>query len=141
MTSTRSESDISVQSAGNGRADAATTTVVNPATGQPLTEVSLLDREATLELVQRARAAQPAWESLGFDGRGNLLRDMRKWLVDNRKRVLQTLSDENGKTYEDAQLELLYCADALGFWAKRAAKWLADERERPHLPLLFGRKV
>ncbi|HZU60316.1 MAG TPA: aldehyde dehydrogenase family protein, partial [Solirubrobacteraceae bacterium] len=125
---------------GNGRASAALK-VENPATGQPVGEVAALGREETLDLVRRARAAQPAWEALGFDGRGDLLRDMRKWLVDNRSRVIQTLCDENGKTYEDAQLEVLYCADALGFWAKRAGKWLADEHERPHSPLLFGRKV
>jgi acyl-CoA reductase-like NAD-dependent aldehyde dehydrogenase len=115
--------------------------VVNPATGQPVSEVPSLDREATLELVRQARAAQPAWEALGFKGRGELMRNMRRWMVDNRARVIQTLSEENGKTYEDAQLELLYCADALGFWAKRAPKWLADEHYRPHLPLLLGRKV
>ena len=45
---------------------------------------------------------------------------MRKWLVANRSRAIRTLCDENGKAYEDAQLELIYCADALGFWAKRA---------------------
>jgi acyl-CoA reductase-like NAD-dependent aldehyde dehydrogenase len=69
------------------------------------------------------------------------MRDMRKWLVDNRRRIIRTLSNENGKPYEDAQTELLYCADALGFWAKKASKWLADEHEKPHSPLLFGRKV
>src|SRR5579884_2262602 len=141
MTSTGSEVNLSNPSSENGRADAATMTVVNPATGQPLRDVPSLDRDATLKLVERARAAQPAWEELGFKARGALMRDVRKWLVDNRKRVIQTLSDENGKPYEDAQLELLYCADALGFWAKRAPKWLADEHERPHLPLLFGRKI
>lgn len=141
MTSISSASDVGTVSSGNGRADGASTPVVNPATGEKVGEVPSLDREATLQLVRRARDAQPAWEALGFEGRGDLLRDMRKWMVDNRKRILQTLTDENGKTYEDAQLELLYCADALGFWAKRAAKWLADEHERPHLPLLFGRKV
>jgi acyl-CoA reductase-like NAD-dependent aldehyde dehydrogenase len=36
---------------------------------------------------------------------------------------------------------VFYCADALGFWAKKAPKWLGDERERPHSPLLLGRKV
>ena len=116
-------------------------TVQNPATGQVLAEVPSLDRDATLELVRRAGDAQPGWESLGYRGRGALMRDMRKWLVDNRKRVIQTLSGENGKPYEDAQSELLYCADALGFWAKKAPKWLADEHERPHSPLLLGRKV
>jgi acyl-CoA reductase-like NAD-dependent aldehyde dehydrogenase len=69
------------------------------------------------------------------------MRNMRRWLVQNRKRVIETLSAENGKPYEDAQLEVFYCADALGFWAKKAPKWLADERERPHSPLLLGRKV
>ena len=115
--------------------------VENPATGKLIAELPSLDRAATLELVRRARAAQPAWEALGFRGRGALMRDMRKWLIDNRRRVIRTLSDENGKPYEDAQLEVFYCADALGFWAKKALKWLADERERPHSPLLLGRKV
>ena len=31
----------------------------------------------------RGRAAQPAWEALGFEGRGRILRRMQKWLVDN----------------------------------------------------------
>jgi acyl-CoA reductase-like NAD-dependent aldehyde dehydrogenase len=115
--------------------------VENPATGQAVAEVPTLSREGVLELVERARAAQPIWEALGFGGRARLMRDMRKWLVANRKRVIKTLSDENGKPYEDAQLEIFYCADALGFWAKKAPKWLADERERPHSPLLLGRKV
>jgi acyl-CoA reductase-like NAD-dependent aldehyde dehydrogenase len=126
---------------GDGAGRPGTLKVENPATGQLIAELPSLDRDATLELVRRARAAQPAWEALGFGGRGALMRDMRKWLVDNRKRVIQTLSDENGKPYEDAQLELFYCADALGFWARKAPKWLADERERPHSPLLLGRKV
>ncbi len=134
------EQDTATQGSGNGRPPG-TMAVENPATGEKLTEVPALTREQTLELVAQARAAQPAWAELGFAGRGELLRAMRRWLVDNRSRAIQTLCDENGKTYEDAQLEILYCADALGFWAKRAPKWLADERERAHSPLLFGRKI
>ena len=140
MASTKTQADTATQSSGNGR-PSATLSVENPATGETVGEVPSLTREQTIELVARARAAQPEWEALGFGGRAALLRDMRKWLVDNRARAIQTLIDENGKTYEDAQLEILYCADALGFWAKRAPKWLADERERPHSPLLFGRKI
>src|SRR6476661_1873673 len=115
--------------------------VHNPATGALIREVPTLDRDGTVALVERARAAQPAWDALGFKGRGALMRDMRKWLVANRKRVIATLSEENGKPYADAQLEVFYCADALGFWARKAPRWLADERERPHSPLLWGRKL
>jgi acyl-CoA reductase-like NAD-dependent aldehyde dehydrogenase len=141
MTGIGSDADATTAGSGNGASPTTLLSVENPATGQPLADVPSLDRAATLELVRRARAAQPAWEGLGFHGRARLLRDMRKWLIDNRRRIIQTLSDENGKPYEDAQLELFYCADALGFWAKKAPKWLADERERPHSPLLIGRKV
>jgi acyl-CoA reductase-like NAD-dependent aldehyde dehydrogenase len=140
MSSIGPEADTVMTGSGNGRS-MAVLKVENPATGRPVGEVPSLRREETLELVRRARAAQPDWEGLGFRGRGDLLRDMRKWLVANRSRAIRTLCDENGKAYEDAQLELIYCADALGFWAKRARKWLADERERPHSPLLFGRKI
>ena len=121
--------------------DANTIEVRNPATGAIIDAVPALDRAATIELVRRARAAQPAWQALGFKRRARVMRDMRAWIVRNRGRVIQTLSGETGKPYEDSQLELFYCVDALGFWAKRAEKWLADERERPHSPLLLGRKV
>jgi acyl-CoA reductase-like NAD-dependent aldehyde dehydrogenase len=119
----------------------ATIEIRDPARDTVVGTAPALDRDATIDLVRRARAAQPAWQELGFKERGRLLRDMRAWLVRNRARVMETLSSETGKPHEDSQLELLYCADALGFWAKRAPKWLADERERPHSPLLLGRKV
>ena len=98
--------------------------------------------EEVAGLVGRARSAQPAWEALGFDGRAEVMRAMRRWLVRNRERVIRTIVAESGKTWEDAQVvELLYCADALGFWAKRANRYLADERVRPHSPFLLGRTM
>jgi acyl-CoA reductase-like NAD-dependent aldehyde dehydrogenase len=115
--------------------------VDNPATGEHITDVDALDAEGVAALVERARRAQPGWEALGFDGRGALMRDVRKWIVDNRERVLRTLMEEGGKPRVDAQLELFYVVDALGFWAKKAAKYLADETARPHTPFLYGRKL
>ena len=115
--------------------------MTNPATGQPVADVAAITREETLELVARARRAQPAWEALGFDGRARVMRDVRKWAIDNRDRVLRTLSEESGKPRVDAQLELYYVADTLGFWAKNARRYLADERARPHSLLLLGRKL
>ncbi len=129
------------QATTNGAGGQATFEVQNPATGQKLAELPSLSHEQVAALVERGRAAQPAWAALGFEGRASLMRDMRKWLVSNRHRVIRTVSDEAGKPWDDSQVELFYCADALGFWAKRAGKFLADERERPHSPLLIGRKV
>ena len=94
-------------------------------------------------VVERARRAQPAWEALGFDGprRGDATSCGTGW-SQNRDRVIDVLVKENGKTREDALLaEMFYVCDALGFWAKKAPKYLADERIKTHSPLLLGKKV
>ena len=138
MATTTSHSDTSAQS---GDRSGRTFTVDNPATGATIAELPALDRQAAIALVNRARAAQPAWHALGFQRRAAYMKDMRAWMVRNRERIIRTLGDEAGKPYEDAQLELFYCVDALGFWARKAGKWLSDEKERPHSPLLLGRRV
>jgi acyl-CoA reductase-like NAD-dependent aldehyde dehydrogenase len=127
---------------GNGRPDASGIPVENPATGAILGHVPDMDAAAVMDMVERARRAQPAWEALGFEGRGQVMKDARAWLIDNRDRMVQTIVEETGKTREDAQLsEIFFVAQALAFWAKKAEKYLADERVRTHSPLLLGRKL
>jgi acyl-CoA reductase-like NAD-dependent aldehyde dehydrogenase len=66
---------------------------------------------------------------------------LRHWLITNRKQIIEAVMAENGKSYEDAQLaEIFYVADSLGFWAKNAKKYLADEKVRPHSPFMIGKK-
>jgi acyl-CoA reductase-like NAD-dependent aldehyde dehydrogenase len=125
----------------NGARAPETITVDNPATGAKVGEVPALDRDGVVQMVERARRAQPGWEALGFEGRAALLRDMRRWVIQNRARIISTLSQENGKPWEDSQIEVFYVADSLGFWARKARKYLADERVRPHSPFLIGRKL
>ena len=59
-------------------------------------------REEVAELARKARAAQPGWQALGFEGRARVLRRAQKWIVDNRDRIIETIVAETGKTYEDA---------------------------------------
>src|SRR3954469_9458640 len=114
---------------------AATIAVENPATGDTIAHVPDLNAQQVAELAQRARTAQPGWEALGFEGRAEVFREMRRWLVQNRERVVQTIVDETGKTREDAQTtEVFLILDSLGFWAKKAPKFLADEKVRGTSP-------
>ncbi len=116
--------------------------VHNPATGQVIASVPALSPEEVEGVVARARAAQPGWEALGFEGRGQVLRRAQKWVVDNTERIAQTIVSENGKAYEDALLaEVGYAASAFGHWAKHAPKYLADERIRSSSPFVLGRKL
>jgi acyl-CoA reductase-like NAD-dependent aldehyde dehydrogenase len=116
--------------------------VENPATGESIASVSALTVADVAGVVGRARAAQPAWEALGFEGRGPILRRAQRWLLDNSDRVARTIVSETGKAYEDALLaEIAYAGAALGFWAKNAPRLLADEKIRTSNPLVLGRKL
>ena len=120
----------------NGAATAAGDIAVeNPATGEVIAHVPDMSAEQVAELARAARAAQPAWEALGFEGRGRILRRAQKWVVDNSERVIETIVSETGKTYEDALIaEVMYAANAFGFWAKHAPSYLADQRVKSASP-------
>ena len=116
--------------------------VENPATGEVIAHVPDMTAEQVADLARAARAAQPAWEALGFEGRGRILRRAQKWVVDNSERLIQTIVSETGKAYEDALIaEVMYGANAFGFWSKNAPAFLADERVKTAAPLLKGKKL
>jgi acyl-CoA reductase-like NAD-dependent aldehyde dehydrogenase len=120
----------------------ATIAVENPATGETVRTVPVTDPPAVRALADRARVAQPAWEALGYEGRGRVLRRAQKWVVDHSEEIVATIVAETGKTYEDAALvEVGYAANAFGFWAKRAPRYLADERIRSSNPFVLGRRL
>jgi acyl-CoA reductase-like NAD-dependent aldehyde dehydrogenase len=116
--------------------------VENPATGDVIARVPELSAGQVAELARRGRAAQPAWEALGFDGRGRVLRRAQRWLIDNADRVIETIVSETGKAWEDAQAaELAYGANAFGFWAAHAPRYLADERVKSAAIFVKGKRL
>jgi acyl-CoA reductase-like NAD-dependent aldehyde dehydrogenase len=105
--------------------------VENPATGEVIGRVPNAGPDEVAAAVARARAMQPAWEALGFEGRARVFRRAQKWMIDHSDRVIETIVSETGKTWEDALIaEISYGASAFGFWAKSAPEYLADERVR-----------
>jgi acyl-CoA reductase-like NAD-dependent aldehyde dehydrogenase len=116
--------------------------VENPATGAVIAHVPDLGPEQVADLAGRGRAAQPAWEALGFDGRGRILRGAQRWLTQSSDRVIETIVSETGKAWEDAlAAEVAYGANAFGFWAKQAPRWLADERVRSAAVFVKGKRL
>src|SRR3712207_8075513 len=67
-----------VEATQNGHgANCTTFAVENPATGETIANLPDLDAAAVKSLVDRARAAQPAWESIGFHERAKYMFRMR----------------------------------------------------------------
>src|ERR1700736_1005961 len=117
--------------------------VENPATGELISTIPVLDAGDLAELAGRAREAQPQWQAIGYEGRARVMRRAQKWILDNADRVIDTVVSETGKTYEDAQLtDLGYTASARVFWAKEGPKYLADERVPSwNNPVAAGKKL
>ncbi|MEA2347383.1 MAG: hypothetical protein QOG62_1170 [Thermoleophilaceae bacterium] len=126
----------------NGSAAAGQIEVIAPATGAVIAHVPDMSAGQIKELVDRARAAQPGWHALGFEGRARYMLKLKDWFVENKDEVLEALIQETGKTREDALIaDWVYVADSFSFWAKRAEKYLADEKVRSHSPFLLGKKL
>ena len=116
--------------------------VESPATGEVVATVPDLGPEEVAAAVATARAAQPAWNELGFEGRAEVLLAARRWLGQNLERVVETIVSETGKSWDDAELsELTYGTAALGFWAAKAPEYLADEEIETANPFVRGRKL
>lgn len=103
--------------------------VRSPATGAVIGTVPILEPDEVRALVERARAAQPAWAALGPRGRGRLLLRFRDRLVERAERVAELSSEETGKTRFEALLtDVLVTADLARWYARRAPKVLARRR-------------
>ncbi len=136
------EEAVEQVASGNGHTGHETFAVENPATGEVIAQVPIVGADELREMARKARAAQPAWEALGFEGRSRVLRRMARWLLDHQDEVIEVIRSETGKTYEDAQLaEVSYGAAAFNFWADNAEGYLADEKVKSANVLVKGKKL
>ena len=121
---------------------AATIEVENPATGEVIRKVPVTTPAEFRRWSPALARPSPAWEALGYEGRGRILKRVQKWLLEHADEVADTIVAETGKAREDAILvEVAYGANALGFWPRKAPKWLADEKVRTGNPFVLGRKL
>ena len=136
----------STTAAGNGAAaeepdKAETFPVHRPVDGSVIREVPVDSPAVVAETVARVRAAQPAWEAIGFAGRKRWLENLRDWVLANQDRIDDLMQEETGKVRADAALEAFYVLDAINFWCDQGPKFLADETISPHNPLLKAKRA
>ena len=81
-------------------------TVWNPATGKPFAQVNFASAEDVDAAVAAAKAAFPAWRATSLSQRSEILFKLRALLEQNRERLAELLSTENGKTLGDARGEV-----------------------------------
>ena len=90
----------------NGKPEAATSgrsgIVANPATGQTIAEVGFASVGDVDRAVAAAKAAAGDWRSTPLSRRAEVMFHLRDLIVQNRTRLAEVISRENGKTIPDA---------------------------------------
>ncbi|MCX5045113.1 aldehyde dehydrogenase family protein [Aldersonia sp. NBC_00410] len=115
--------------------------VRNPASGAVVGTVAISSADDVIAKAQALRAAQPAWEALGPSGRKKWLLRLQDWVVDHADELADAIQSESAKTRIDARVEVLFTVDQLGYWARNASKFLADQHPAPHSPLMRVKRL
>ncbi|WP_371232075.1 NAD-dependent succinate-semialdehyde dehydrogenase [Pseudomonas sp. QE6] len=114
-------------------ASGASIAVDNPATGEAIGHVPLLDREQIVGAVDAAAAAFPAWRARSLDDRGALLRRWAELIRQHRDDLAQILSLEQGKPLAEALGEIDYAASFIPWFAEEARR-LNGRNIPSHIP-------
>jgi acyl-CoA reductase-like NAD-dependent aldehyde dehydrogenase len=127
-SATRPEAPTPTEANGSKSNDARETFAVHrPVDGSLIREVEVATAADVAAAVGRAREAQVEWERIGFAGRYHWLGRLRDWIFDNTDHIADVMQAETGKVRADAEMEAPFICDAINFWGKNAARFLADE--------------
>ncbi|PNO55911.1 succinate-semialdehyde dehydrogenase (NADP(+)) [Aeromonas caviae] len=98
--------------------------VLNPATGQPITQVPDMDGEDTRLAIEAAHAAQPAWAALTAKERSSKLYAWFERIMANQEELARIMTCEQGKPLAEAKGEVAYGASFI--------QWFAEEGKRAY---------
>jgi len=115
---------------------------VDPTTGKPFAEVSLLDASQAGEALDAARAALGPWSALSFAERARHLLRLRDALLQRADTIAELIAREQGKPVAEAHLvELFPSLEALKHLANHAEDALREEEVAGHVLLLAHKRA
>ncbi|MFG0872250.1 NAD-dependent succinate-semialdehyde dehydrogenase [Aeromonas media] len=98
--------------------------VLNPATGQLITQVPDMDETDTRLAIAAAHRAQPAWAALTAKERSNKLYAWFELIMANQDELARIMTCEQGKPLAEARGEVAYGASFI--------QWFAEEGKRAY---------
>ncbi len=103
----------------NGRSIASTSgrtgDIYNPATGKTIGQVAFASTEEVDQAVAAAKAAFTSWRSTPLSRRAEVMFRLRDLIAQNRQRIAEVLTRENGKTTSDALGEVARALENVEF--------------------------
>ena len=98
--------------------------VIDPGTGEKITDVATVGRDETRKALEAAREAFPAWRSLSGRDRADIMLKAASIMAGNTEGIARTLSRENGKPLAQARGEVNVAVDHF--------RWFAEEARRAY---------
>lgn len=96
--------------------------VINPATGDVLTQVAQANETQTEDAILAAHAAFPIWKALELKDRVQYLHKVADLLEENADRLAEIMTLEQGKPLKESKLEVIAGAESF--------RWNAEESRR-----------
>ncbi len=113
----------------------------NPATLEPLGEVSLASEALCEAALQAAREAFPTWRAMPPRDRGRIFKRAEEVLLRRSAEVGRLISLEKGSPYpESLSIEVYSSLEALNYYAGHQEELVRGRRARHHIPLLLNKK-
>ncbi len=109
-------------------ASTATLPFTNPGTGQRFGEVAMATPAEVQAAVDELRAAGHDWRRKTIAERVRVLRQVQAVLIDARDEISEVISQDHGKSRQDALIEIFVTVDVLNTACRNAPRWLRRER-------------
>jgi succinate-semialdehyde dehydrogenase / glutarate-semialdehyde dehydrogenase len=127
---------------GPGGGSGPSLSVICPATGRPLAQVSAAGAEDMHLAVESAARGLTLWRGTPFAERGRLLRRLAALILEGRRGIATTIAEEQGKPVIEAlSLEVLPALDHLRFIIHHAERFHAGLTVEPRHPLYAHKRT
>ena len=104
----------------------ATFPVINPATGEELTQVPRMGTDETRRAIEAAQAAYPPWRATLAKERARILRRWADLMLEHRDDLALLLTTEQGKPLAESRVEIEYAASFLEWFGEEAKRVYGD---------------
>ena len=116
--------------------------LTSPVSLEELGEFEAMNADDVAAALERARKAQPTWAARSVAERARFLSRVQARVLEAQDRIIETVVRETGKTETEAfAMEVFSSCDALGYYAKRAARFLRTEKRRIHGIMGFAKQL
>jgi succinate-semialdehyde dehydrogenase / glutarate-semialdehyde dehydrogenase len=104
----------------------ATFPVINPATGEELTQVPRMGADETRRAIEAAQNAYPPWRATLAKERARILRRWADLMLEHRDDLALLLTTEQGKPLAESRVEIEYAASFLEWFGEEAKRVYGD---------------